>query len=101
MGREYVRNTAFSFSETKTGNAPDAYAGITTFTVKTDSILMMAFDNPAIFRTGDPAAGWNEDIELPANSGLSIDGAFRGFDVHNKTAGLVARYQVVGTWRTP
>lgn len=65
-------------------------------------VLIMAYDNEAVFRLSKDGVGYSETVEVDPNAKLG--GSFfrrysgKGFSVRNRTAGKIADYQVVGFW---
>jgi hypothetical protein len=90
LGGGYTRN------EVKKANAPDAYAGPITFSQAMGRIDLFVFDQGIIFKRSRDGVTWDDDIELWKDSFYSFDCNTLQFDIHNKTAGLTARYQVIG-----
>lgn len=80
------------------GNAADAYGATVTFDDVAKRVDVFVWDNAMWIRRNAAGVGFNDPIEVPANSVYSFDGTTHSFAVKNKTAGLVARYQIVGWW---
>lgn len=78
------------------GSAGDAYGSDLIFPEPVDRLDVFAFDNPLMFKRAAPDGLYEEEIEIPANSMYSIDVVTEKVSVKNKTAGLTARYQIVG-----
>lgn len=93
LGGGYTRN------ETKSGTAADAYGAAVAFSEAMGRIDLIIFDNPAVFKRTRDNVVWDDEIELFADAFYSFDATTLQFNIKNKTAGLNARYQVVG-WYT-
>jgi len=90
LGGGYTRN------ERKTGNAPDAYAASIAFSAAMGRVDIFTFDNKMVFKRTRDDVIWDDEIELFKDSFYSIDVTTLKFNIKNYTAGLVARYQIVG-----
>jgi hypothetical protein len=90
LGGGYTRN------ETKTGNAPDAYGAAIAFKAAMGRVDLFVFDQSAIFKRTRDGVTWDDEIEVWKDSFYSFDCTTLQFNVKNKTAGLVARYQAIG-----
>lgn len=90
LGGGYTEN------ETKSGTAPDAYAGPIAFTAPMGRVDIYTFDQKMIFKRSRDGVKWNDEIELFKDSFYSIDCTTLQFDIENYTAGLTARYQIIG-----
>lgn len=81
-----------------TGNAPDAYAGITAFRNQSLLVLIIVWDNAAHVRfSPDGAAVTGEeevDPDNPEKGKVYKLMSARGFEIRNHTAGDIARYLV-------
>jgi len=86
----------YTHNDTKTGSAPDAYAGPITFDQRVSRVDIWIWDNAAIVKGSFDGTNFDDEIEIPANVAVSIDVCWLAFDIKNKTAGAVARYQVIG-----
>lgn len=90
LGGGYTQN------EVKTGNAPDAYAAAIAFSAPMGRIDLFVFDQGAIFKRTRDGVTWDDEIELWKDSFYSFDATTLQFNIKNKTAGLIARYQTIG-----
>lgn len=90
LGGGYTQN------ETKKGNAPDAYGTAIAFKAAMGRIDLFVFDQPAIIKRTRDGVTWDDEIEVWKDSFYSFDCKTLQFNVKNKTAGLTARYQVIG-----
>jgi hypothetical protein len=91
LGGAYTRN------EVKAGLAGDAYqANPITFTQTMGRIDIYTFDNKMIFKRTRDGVTWDDEIELFKDSFYSFDCNTLQFNIKNYTAGLVARYQIIG-----
>lgn len=78
------------------GTAGDLYSPDLVFPEYVDRVDVFVWDNPLVFKRAAPGGIYEEEIELPANSMYSVDVTTEKIAVKNKSAGLVARYQIVG-----
>lgn len=85
-----------SNNDTHSGNAPDTYGTPIQFDDVAIRVDIFVFDNPAIIKRTPDGTTWNDEIEIPANSMYSIDASTHSINIRNKTAGSIARYQIVG-----
>jgi hypothetical protein len=90
LGGGYTQN------QTKKGNAPDAYAAAIAFKAAMGRVDLFVFDQSAIFKRTRDGVTWDDEIEVWKDSFYSFDCTTLRFNVKNKTAGLVARYQAIG-----
>lgn len=90
LGGGYTRN------EVKSGNAPDAYAAAIAFSAAMGRIDLFIFDQGAIVKRSRDGVTWDDEIELWKDSFYSFDCTTLQFNIKNKTAGLIARYQAIG-----
>lgn len=90
LGGAYTRN------ETKSGNAPNAYAAAIAFSAAMGRIDLFVFDQGAIVKRSRDGVTWDDEIELWKDSFYSFDCTTLQFNIKNKTAGLIARYQAIG-----
>jgi hypothetical protein len=59
-------------------------------------IDIYTFDNKMIFKRTRDGVTWDDEIELFKDSFYSFDCNTLQFNIKNYTAGLVARYQIIG-----
>lgn len=90
LGGGYTRN------EVKSGNAPDAYGAAIPFSGAMGRIDLFVFDQGAIVKRSRDGVTWDDPIELWKDSFYSFDCTTLQFNIKNKTAGLIARYQAIG-----
>lgn len=89
------------------GNAGDAYAGVGTLTF-TDAdgnagvsriLDITVWDNAALVTMSYDGIIFGDDYEVdPDDPPVQLPHAVRAFQIMNKTAGNVARYQVAAFW---
>jgi len=83
------------------GNAPDAYAAPITFGagVVTKFIDITIWDQSVYIAFSFDGVTFGDDFEVDYDDPpLQLPFACSAFVIRNKTAGLVARYQVAGFW---
>ena len=90
-------STGIEYHDTKAGDAPNEYAAIIAFDVIVSRLDVFIFDNPAYLKRYLTAESDLDDIEVPVGF-YSVDAVTYGFQIKNKTADSIARYQVVGWW---
>jgi len=90
LGGGYTRH------EPTAGNAPDAYAGPIAFSAAMGRVDIFTFDNKMYFKRSRDGVLWDPEIELFKDSFYSFDCTTLQFDIRNLTAGLIARYQIIG-----
>jgi hypothetical protein len=90
VGAGYEHNT------TSTGNAPDTYGTAIDFGLNCSRVDIAVFNNSMILKRSTDGVTYDSEIEIPANSFYSFDCVTRYFNIKNKTALSVARYQVTG-----
>jgi len=81
-----------------TGNAPDAYGAMITFPWQSEILLLQVWDKTAIFQVSKDGVTYEEEKEVDPDKYFGSwfhRYAAYGFRVKNKTAGQVARYQVI------
>jgi hypothetical protein len=88
----------YEYNDTKSGNAPNTYGAAIQFDKTVSRVDIWIWDNAAIFKRTSDGLVWNDEIEIPANTTFHFDASTHSFNIKNKTAGSVARYQVVGWW---
>ena len=86
-------------SETKSGNAPDAYGAAIAFTQTCSRVDVWIFDEAAMLKRSKDGINWDDEFELPADSFYSFDATTLEFNVKNKTGGKTARYSLVGWYK--
>jgi len=90
LGGGYTRH------EPITGNAPNAYAAAIPFTAAMGRVDIFTFDNKMYFKRTRDGVTWDTELELFKDSFYSYDCTTLQFNIRNYTAGLIARYQIVG-----
>jgi len=93
-GRMPGRNVTYS------GNALDAYPAMTQFPnlEQSAAILIQTWGNALTFKLSPDGVNYQDEEEVDPDKNLGSwfhRGSARGITVKNKTAGLVARYQIV------
>ncbi len=84
------------------GNATDTYGATIAFSGRTKQVDITAWDNNLeITASYDGAASHFEgDIEIPSGTTFPTPLACEGIRVRNRTAGQVARYEIIA-WYMP
>ncbi|MBA7571306.1 hypothetical protein ES708_13065 [subsurface metagenome] len=90
-------STGIEYNDVKSGNAPNEYDSVIEFDQVASRLDVFIFDNPAYIKRYLVAGSDFDEIEVPAGF-YSVDAVTYGFKIKNKTADLVARYQVIGWW---
>ena len=90
-------STGIEYHDTRSGDAPNEYAGVITFDQVASRLDVFIFDNPVYFKRYLTAESDFDDIEVPVGF-YSIDAVTYGFEIKNKTGTSQARYQVIGWW---
>ena len=85
------------FNDVKSGNAADAYGTAIAFDEIASVIEIWIWDNSAIFKRTHDGTTWGDEIELDPGV-YRYEIVTHSFNIKNKTAGAVARYQVIGMW---
>jgi len=85
-----------TINTTRSGSATDTWTLLTAFALLTITVDIFIWDNPAIIGRSVDGITWQDDIEIPANTSFSFDAQTKQIRIKNKTAGAVARYQVIG-----
>ena len=98
-----------SWMEVYAGTAGDTWSAMQTFIdsrtskqEQTIMLLIMAYDNEAVFRVSVDGVVYSEIIEIDPNAKLG-GSVFRrysakGFGVRNLRSGAAAKYQVIAMW---
>ena len=98
MSREYsifAKNVAKQ-NDTLAGNATDAYGAAIPFATTCVSVDIFIWDNAAVVKRSYDGVTWDDEFEIPANSGYMFDATTLQVKIKNKTAGSVARYSITG-----
>jgi hypothetical protein len=90
--------TAYQYNDTKSGDAPNDYGTPLVFDQVVSKLDIFIWDNPAIVQRSLDGTLWQDEIEIPANTVYSFDCTTHSVRIKNKTAGLIARYQIIGWW---
>jgi len=90
-------STGIEHNDTKSGDAPDAYGAAIEFDQVASRLDIFIWDNPAMVKRSLDGAVFDDEFEVPVGF-YSIDAVTASFNIKNKTAASVARYQVVGWW---
>lgn len=89
---------SYDHNDSKQGNSPDSPGGIIAFDDIIKRLDIFVWDYPMyLYRTVDGVT-FQDSIEIPADTMYSLDGTCHSVLIHNKVAGQVARYQMVGWW---
>ena len=85
---------------TYNGNAADAYPAMTQFTnlEQSEIIWVQTWDNALMFKLSPDAVNYQDELEVDPGKSLGSwyhRASARGFALKNKSAGSVARYQLV------
>jgi len=95
----WVKTTAspvtYEHNETFSGNAADTYT-THTFSSICSEVDVFVWDNAAIIQRSYDGAVYDDEIEISANTVYSFTIQTTSIRIKNKTAGNVARYQIVG-----
>ena len=83
---------------TKSGNAPGAYGAEIVFADFSTEIEVRIWDKPVIIRLVSWGGHVNDEFELPEDSFWSTNFRVRGFQIKNKVALDVARFQIIGSY---
>jgi hypothetical protein len=86
----------FSVNDVKSGNAPDAYGAALAFDQDCGEVDIFIWDNPALVQRSADGVTFQDEIEISAGTMYSFTATTRSIRIKNKTAGAVARYQIVG-----
>jgi len=78
------------------GTAPDAYGANIVMAQPYGRVDIFTFDNKMLFKRSRDNVTWDDEIELFKESFYSIDVVTKAFNIKNYTAGLTARYQIIG-----
>ena len=90
-------STGIEHNDTKSGDAPDTYGAMTSFSSVASRLDIFIWDNPILFVRYIDETHFDPGIEVPAGF-YSIDAVTYGFILKNKTSGQTARYQIVAWW---
>lgn len=90
--------TGFEYNDVWSGSAPDAYGTAKTFDSVASRVDVFTWDNSAIIKRSLDGTVYQDEIEVPANFYYSFDGSTHSINIKNKTAGAVARFQIIGWW---
>jgi len=88
--------TGFEKNDTKAGTAPDSYGAAIAFDTIVSRVDIFIWDNPAMVKRSPDGIIWHDEFEVPAGTMYSFDCVTHSFNIRNKSAGLVARYSVIG-----
>lgn len=87
----------YSTNDTLVGNAPDAYGVAQAFAEICYNVDYFIFNNAAIIqRRRADDVGWDDEIEIPADTIYCTGATTQAIRIRNQTAGDVARYSIVG-----
>jgi len=85
------------FNDTKSGTAPDDYGAAIQFDEVVSVIDIFIWDYPVIFKRTHDGLTYGDEFELDPGQ-YRFEVSTHSFNIKNKTAGLTARYQVIGWW---
>lgn len=86
----------FEHNSVFAGTAGDVWSADLVFPQNVSRIDVFVWDNPLLLQRATQAGVYEGEIEIPTNSMYSFDVVTSKVRVKNKTAGLAARYQIVG-----
>lgn len=100
QGRLEVSTIQASYdnNDTKSGNAPNAYAAAIAFDDIVKRLDIFIWDFAAMVKRSANGTDWDDEFEVPANTIFNLDGTCHSINIENKVAGNVARYQFIGWW---
>jgi len=90
--------TTYENYEVLSGNASDTITEISFTGGPAKRVDITIWDNPAVVELSQDGTTYGNDIELPANTFMSIEVVCQSLQIKNKTSGETARYQVMGWW---
>jgi len=94
--RVAASSVPFEHNSNHAGSAGDTWGGDLTFPKIVSRLDVFAWDNPLLFQRAAEAGVYEGEIEIPANAMYSFDCTTEKVRVKNKSAGNVARYQIIG-----
>lgn len=90
-----VASTAYTCQLVVAGTAGDAYGIDIVLARLTSRLDVFIWDNTVMFKRSSDGITWCPEYEIPPGC-YTMDTLTKAFNIRNKTAGAVARYQVIG-----